>query len=156
MSSRFRTAVASDIVSIARAVWQNPYTRSELHSYLQREIRRLASRYGYRGWTEYLVEHYGPLGKIGFVDVVWTDGRRLIASFENDSSARPKSLQKLVALRGSVLFWIYYGRRPSLTAVLNENDPEALVHMVHLKGIKMVRSRDAQSPFLPDNSDRSV
>ena len=86
--------------------------KQKKHSKIQREICKLAKKYGFVGEIEFGC-NYIPKGKDeernGKIDVVWKYKGKVIIAIEIDSSPRSKSVLKLCNLNCERI-WLYYGK----------------------------------------------
>ena len=102
------------------------------HNAFQKQIAALAETFDCRGWTESAAlfddperaAEEPPLQLTGRVDVIWARRRIPVAVFEIDSTAKPRSLQKLKEAAAPHKFWVYFGRDLwGFKTFLQQNDP---------------------------------
>jgi hypothetical protein len=108
--------------------------RPEFHRELQKYLIELALNFDLQGVTEYKVYFWRDDDRVGSIDVVWLDKNIPIVAFEIDSSARLKSIQKLLALNVQFRFWIYYGEK-DITDLLCKFNPRRLIRILQIEGI---------------------
>ncbi len=119
--------------------------RREFHELMKHRLVNLAKEFGLYGEAEYRVYHWRDDERVGLIDVVWLEGRKPIVAIEVDSSARVKSIQKLLASDALFRLWLYYGKA-NLTTWLYQHDPEKRIHFIALEGIKLENERSKKLP----------
>ncbi len=127
--------------------------KHSFHNLMQKKLRDIAIEFGAVGETEYPVQD-------GRIDVVWYDkeGSPLLA-LELDSSPRRKSILKLIQAKNTHGFpyavWICYTKyREKLSRIVDQHDPEKLVHIIHLPGLWHIANDEEEVPKTSEEVER--
>lgn len=105
-------------------------SRIDKHNGTQNDICNLAEEYGYRGKKEFLMPNYNNNGRNGKIDVVWYKEDIPQVAIEIDSSARPKSIHKLLEFNGQRI-WIYYGsKEDKVKSLLRKHDKNKVINLI--------------------------
>lgn len=106
--------IKNDILDIYNSN-KNIKNKTIKHNTIQKQVEQLSSKYSYIGKHEYRCKYLGYKNKEdinGKIDVIWKDeNNNIILAFEVDSSARPKSIIKLININSKYKIWLYYGKK---------------------------------------------
>lgn len=117
-----------------------PLRKKDLHNLLQDRLVGLAVDFGLTGNKEYKL-YVSENKSLGNIDVVWENDRLYpVVSIEIDSSARRKSIKKLLASKSYYKFWICYGKKKFIQA-LNKYDYHRAITFIYLPKIKCIGKR---------------
>lgn len=106
--------IKNDILEIYN---RNKYITNKTikHNTIQKEVKELSKKYNYIGVKEYetpYTSYKTNMSRNGRIDVVWKDDNgNIFLVFEVDSSARPKSIIKLLNQNSKIKIWLWYGKK---------------------------------------------
>ena len=121
--------ILKDIEEIYGTHRDKPNKNLYKHNSIQRDLIRLADKYGYVGKEEVKAIYSKRNGKC---DVVWLQDNIPVLAIEIDSRVRKKSVEKLLSFDCQKIWIVYAENKPWLRKTVSELDKEKQIIVLSL------------------------